>query len=70
MVKVYKVDVDFKSKKGALKFMKEHKKLKPELEVIEFDEHLGCPSYPECDEMPIGCRKIMGKDVEMFGYRD
>ena len=34
------------------------------------DPHLGCPSYPECDEMPTGCRKIMGKDVEMFGYRD
>ena len=27
MVKVYKVNVDFKSKKSALKFMKEHKKL-------------------------------------------
>ena len=32
--------------------------------------HLGCPAYPECDEMPIGCRVMMGKDVEMIGHRD
>ena len=34
------------------------------------DPHLSCSSYPECDEMPIGCRVMMGKDVEMFGHRD
>ena len=34
------------------------------------DPHLGCYSYPNCDEAPNGCSHVMGKDVEQYGYRD
>jgi hypothetical protein len=34
------------------------------------DPHLGCYSYPNCDEDPLGCRHVMGDDVEQYGHRD
>ena len=39
-------------------------------DFLNIDPHLGCYSYPNCDEAPTGCRVIMGKDVEPIGYRD
>jgi len=36
----------------------------------DFDEHVCCFAYPDCDENPLGCRIEMGDDVEMFGYKD
>ena len=32
--------------------------------------HVACPSYPNCDEDPNGCRLGMGDDVEEYGMRD
>ena len=35
------------------------------------DEHLGCPSWPNCDEAPMGCIVEQGLDnVEWYGARD
>ena len=34
------------------------------------DSHLICPSYPNCDESPLGCRILMGNDVEYYGAKD
>lgn len=34
------------------------------------DDHLACPSYPNCDEDPNRCRVLMGDDVEPYGNRD
>jgi len=36
----------------------------------EYDEHLGCYSYPNCDEAVGGCLVVMGDDVEEYGHRD
>ena len=37
----------------------------------KYDEkHLGCYSYPNCDEGVGGCRVAMGDDVEEYGHRD
>ena len=33
-------------------------------------EHLGCFSYPNCDIDPLGCRRVMGSNVEPFGHKD
>lgn len=33
------------------------------------DEHLGCYSYPNCDDAPLGCCIIHGKDAEPYGHR-
>jgi len=38
-------------------------------ELLNADEHLGCFSYPECDEAPLGCVVQMGKDAEPYGHR-
>jgi len=38
-------------------------------EMTEDDKHLGCPSYPNCDEAPNGCVKRMGDDVEWYGHK-
>ena len=38
-------------------------------EQDEDEEHLGCYSYPNCDIDPLGCTKVMGKDVEPFGHK-
>lgn len=35
------------------------------------DPHIGCPSYPCCDESPMGCIIERGiDDVEWYGWRD
>jgi hypothetical protein len=35
------------------------------------DPHMGCPSYPMCDEDPMGCIIEQGIDnVEWYGHRD
>jgi hypothetical protein len=34
------------------------------------DPHLGCYSYPNCDESPMGCRHVMGDEAEPYGHRD
>jgi len=36
----------------------------------EYDEHVGCYAYPNCDEDPLGCCIEMGDEVEMYGYRE
>lgn len=41
-----------------------------EYDKDDLDRHLGCFSYPNCDEAPMGCKVIMGKDVEPYGHRD
>ena len=33
------------------------------------DEHICCYSYPNCDIDPLGCKIVMGKDVEPFGHK-
>jgi len=40
------------------------------LRMERVDEHLGCPSWPNCDLAPLGCRLEMGTDVEWYGYKD
>ena len=40
------------------------------LRIEYVDPHLGCYSYPCCDEAPNGCIRVMGEDVEPYGYRD
>jgi len=40
------------------------------LGIEEVDDHLVCPSWPNCDIDPNGCRVEMGDDVEWYGYRD
>lgn len=32
--------------------------------------HVACPGYPNCDLSPMGCRLLMGDDVEEYGMRD
>ena len=44
--------------------------LKPKRVRRKTDPHLGCPSYPNCDEAPNGCSVVSGKDVEFYGHRD
>lgn len=34
-----------------------------------YDPHQGCPAYPMCDEMPLGCIHFAGEDVEWYGHR-
>ena len=35
------------------------------------DQHIGCPSYPNCDIAPNGCVVKMGiNDVEFYGHKD
>ena len=40
------------------------------LKMEYVDPHLGCYSYPNCDEAPNGCRHVMGSDVEEYGHKD
>ncbi len=37
---------------------------------IDDDPHIGCYSWPNCDEAPNGCCIEMGDDVEEYGYKD
>jgi hypothetical protein len=41
-----------------------------DLDELEDIEHLGCPSYPCCEDAPNGCSVVMGDDVEWYGHRD
>jgi hypothetical protein len=51
--------------------MFEHFDLENTYHSEDFGEsHLGCPSYPNCDLDPNGCRQISGDDVEYYGHRD
>lgn len=35
------------------------------------DEHISCPSYPVCEEAPLGCIVQQGIDnVEWYGHKD
>jgi hypothetical protein len=36
----------------------------------DFDPHVACYSYPNCDEAPLGCCVRMGSNVEPYGFRD
>ena len=45
-------------------------KNKPNKRRNKLDKHLGCPSYPNCDEAPMGCIAQFGEDVERYGHRD
>ena len=38
-------------------------------EEIDYDEHLGCYSYPNCDEGVGGCLVEMGDDAEEYGHK-
>ena len=33
------------------------------------DKHLGCYSYPNCEDGPGGCRVLHGDDAEPYGHR-
>lgn len=35
-----------------------------------YDEHLGCYSYPNCDIDPNGCCVLNGMDATPYGHRD
>jgi len=38
---------------------------------IEYvDPHIGCYSYPNCDEAPMGCKQVWGDEAEPYGHRD
>ena len=35
------------------------------------DEHIGCPSYPVCEDAPLGCVVQQGVgNVEWYGHKD
>ena len=35
-----------------------------------YDRHVSCPSYPVCDDAPLGCLVIQGiKNVEWYGHK-
>lgn len=36
----------------------------------KYDPHIGCFSWPNCEDDPLGCYVVMGKDVETYGHRD
>ena len=40
------------------------------IERHERDIHIGCPSWPNCDEGPLGCVILQGVNVEWYGHRD
>jgi len=40
------------------------------LSVKDDVRHLGCPSYPNCEDAPLGCAVLQGKNVEWYGHRD
>jgi hypothetical protein len=52
---------------GAMK--EEHTSGQLITEEEDFDEHIFCPSYPNCEEGPLGCAIKMGKNVEWYGHR-
>ena len=75
--KVLDYDVDLSKAKIYLvetKVKMPSKKKKPKSYDIDGSSyeysHVACPSYPNCDEDPNGCRLGMGDDVEEYGMRD
>ena len=37
----------------------------------KIDKHIGCPSYPACEDAPLGCVIEQGIDnVEWYGHKD
>ena len=57
---------DKKMEKRLKKYYKERKE-----NYNDFDIHLGCPSYPNCDIDRNGCVHKVGMDnVEWYGHRD
>jgi hypothetical protein len=39
----------------------------------DYDEHIACFSWPNCDELPTGCLKwarSTGYEVEEFGHKE
>jgi hypothetical protein len=40
-----------------------------ELMAEEEDKHIGCPSWPNCDLAPGGCKIESGEDVEWYGWK-
>ena len=40
------------------------------LSVKDDVRHLGCSSYPNCEDAPLGCAVLQGKNVEWYGHRD
>lgn len=36
----------------------------------DWDEHLGCPAWPNCDIDPLGCfHQTKLKDIQWYGHR-
>ena len=52
--------IELKGEKEFQKFWDKHD---------DTDPHIGCYSYPMCDEAPIGCVFVMGDEVEPIGHR-
>ena len=46
------------------------KKVKKKKKKTNFDKHLGCFSYPMCDESPTGCIHLTNNNPEWFGHKD
>jgi|TARA_Y100000031_G_scaffold127406_1_gene145053 hypothetical protein len=48
--------------------------LKSNIDMDEYwaneDNHIGCYSYPNCEDAPLGCHQVMGEDAEPYGWRD
>ena len=37
---------------------------------VYIDKHVSCPSYPVCEDAPLGCLVIMGaKNVDWYGHK-
>ena len=35
-----------------------------------YDKHMSCPSYPVCEDAPLGCFVMQGvKNVEWYGHK-
>ena len=51
------------------KKISKHKNVKKKRVYI--DKHVSCPSYPVCEEAPLGCIVRQGaKNVEWYGHKD
>ena len=48
-----------------------HKKVKKKKKRVYIDKHVSCPSYPVCEEAPLGCIVQQGiGNVEWYGHKD
>jgi hypothetical protein len=50
---------------------KKAKSKKKKKKRVYIDKHVSCPSYPVCEEAPLGCvvRQDL-KNVEWYGHKD